>query len=136
MLLSVMAGCGGDDELGADVLPLPGGARVEAESYECRPVCRRYVLILDTARTTDQQLKARLAEALVADGWRFRRGITPDHKATDSPDRKLFVSFATAREQLEARREVDWSEKLGSRLREVAQERAPAVALTLSPGDG
>jgi hypothetical protein len=131
-----LTACG--DELGADVVPLPDGAQIAAQSYECPvspTVCRRYVLVRGAPGSEAGQVKAQLLTRLQAAGWTFVPGVTPNQRAADSSDRKLFVSFATANEELDDRPDLLWSEKLDRDLRAAAKENAPVVALTLSKGE-
>lgn len=129
-------GCGAA-KLRLDAVPLPSGARVVAQSYECEAPeeCFRYAIVAGPRDVSAKDLAGREAAALDAHGWRAAESAAPGEAAATSPDGKLFVAWATgARERRAVRAgSIAWSERLASRLGALVDAGTPVLALTLEP---
>jgi hypothetical protein len=135
VVAAAVAACG-EDKLSAARVPLAPMAYVAAQSYECPVVpehCFRYLLVVSRSRSTSLQLRAAETALLRREGWRLRAGVTGRQLAADSPDRSLFVSFATGADELadERARQLLWSERLARQLSGYVTAGRPVVTMTL-----
>jgi hypothetical protein len=135
------AGCThSDTKLSINEVPLAPGVRVGDEAYGC-PVspdaCFRWVVLEGARYRTDQVLKTAQRRRLSHMRWRFSGATSRMAVAADSPDRRLFISFETGRDQLAEERQgrSSWGNaKLSRHLERLVAQHSPALAVTLEPG--
>jgi hypothetical protein len=128
------------DELSINAVPLARHVHVAGQARGCPAtpeLCYRWAIFEGEQGTAASQLKRRERRALVAHGWKLRRGTSKAAVAADSGDGKWFVSLETGPEQLSEARQgkSSWGDRqMVQHLRALIADNRPTLAVTLERG--